>query len=131
MTDLQGKFDDETITISGYTFRKLLKRSADFGITNYMALQTDCTTEWDYHNAFFFSGTLGNFQIFDNKMIFSWKISYYNWIWKYYPRDAQGPGLLFFTAVSFFGVKILKNPHKRAKYFVWFLWLLVFHILPI
>lgn len=61
MTDLQSKFDDETIKISGYTFRKLLKRSADFGITNYMALQNDCTTEWDYHNAFFFSGTLGSY----------------------------------------------------------------------
>ena len=32
MTDLKGKFDDETITIDGFTFRRLLKRSAEFGI---------------------------------------------------------------------------------------------------
>jgi hypothetical protein len=41
MTDLQNKFDDEIIKINGYTFRLLLKRSADFGIENYMALQVN------------------------------------------------------------------------------------------
>ena len=35
MTDLKGKFDDEEIKIDGFTFRRLLKRSAEFGIKVY------------------------------------------------------------------------------------------------
>ena len=30
----------------------------NFSISNYVALQSDCEKKWNFHNSFFFSGTL-------------------------------------------------------------------------
>ena len=60
MADFREKFDEEIIILKGSTLRKLLKRTADFSISNYMALQNDCEKKWNFHNSFFFSGTLGS-----------------------------------------------------------------------
>ena len=35
-----------------------MERTAQFGINNYLALQRDCTQHWNFHNAFFFAGTV-------------------------------------------------------------------------
>ena len=58
MADFRDKFDEEVIKLSGSTLRRLLKRTADFSISNYVALQSDCEKKWNFHNSFFFSGTL-------------------------------------------------------------------------
>ena len=70
----------KTIIISGKTLRMIMKKTAHFGVNNYLRksfrlncstfffdqseawnlnrLQTDCHEKWNYHNAFFFAGTL-------------------------------------------------------------------------
>ncbi|CBY35198.1 unnamed protein product [Oikopleura dioica] len=35
-----------------------MERTAQFGINNYLALKKDCTDHWNFHNAFFFAGTV-------------------------------------------------------------------------
>ena len=56
--DFSAKFNDDVFVLSGATLRKILKRTADFSISNYMALQRDCEKKWNFHNAFFFAGTI-------------------------------------------------------------------------
>ena len=55
---LRGKFNEENIIISGLNLRRVMKQSAKFGIENYQRLQQQCVKNWNYHNAFFFAGTL-------------------------------------------------------------------------
>ena len=55
---LRGKFNEENIVISGLHLRRVMKQSAKFGIENYQRLQQQCVKNWNYHNAFFFAGTL-------------------------------------------------------------------------
>ena len=45
-------------SIKGETVRKVMERTAQFGINNYLALKKDCTDHWNFHNAFFFAGTV-------------------------------------------------------------------------
>ena len=54
----KAKFDEDDFTLSGATLRTILKRTADFSISNYMALHRDCEKKWNFHNAFFFAGTI-------------------------------------------------------------------------
>lgn len=35
----------------------VIERTAQFGINNFLALQNDCTDNWNFHNSFFFAGT--------------------------------------------------------------------------
>jgi len=58
MADFKAKFDEDVFVLSGATLRKILKRTADFSISNYMALHRDCEKKWNFHNAFFFAGTI-------------------------------------------------------------------------
>ena len=77
-------FDFEEITLNGAELRKLLRETTRFGIDNYQKLEKDCVKaqdktplmaplshtwplvaalgyqnkNWNYHNAFFFAGTL-------------------------------------------------------------------------
>ena len=46
------------ITLTGDTLRALMQQSARFGIEHYSQLKELCNKKWDYHNAFFFTGTL-------------------------------------------------------------------------
>ena len=55
---LAKSFNDETLIIRGETVRYVMERTAQFGINNYLALQRDCTQHWNFHNAFFFAGTV-------------------------------------------------------------------------
>ena len=55
---LAKSFNDETLVIRGETVRYVMERTAQFGINNYLALQRDCTQHWNFHNAFFFAGTV-------------------------------------------------------------------------
>lgn len=58
LAEMEPEFDNETIIISGKTLRMIMKKTAHFGVNNYLRLQTDCHEKWNYHNAFFFAGTL-------------------------------------------------------------------------
>lgn len=55
---LAKSFNDEILKIKGETVRRVMERTAQFGINNYLALQRDCTDHWNFHNAFFFAGTV-------------------------------------------------------------------------
>ena len=55
---LAKSFNDEILRIKGETVRRVMERTAQFGINNYLALQRDCTDNWNFHNAFFFAGTV-------------------------------------------------------------------------
>ncbi|CAG5108657.1 Oidioi.mRNA.OKI2018_I69.chr1.g3896.t1.cds [Oikopleura dioica] len=55
---LAKSFNDELLSIKGETVRKVMERTAQFGINNYLALKKDCTDHWNFHNAFFFAGTV-------------------------------------------------------------------------
>lgn len=57
MLVLARNFNEETLVISGRTMRKVIQRTAQFGIHNFLALQTECTDNWNFHNSFFFAGT--------------------------------------------------------------------------
>jgi hypothetical protein len=57
---LAKNFNEETLVISGRTMRHVIQRTAQFGIHNFLALQTECTHFWTFHNSFFFAGT-GNY----------------------------------------------------------------------
>ena len=53
------KFDEETIVLKGKVLRKMLRNVADFSVSNYLNLRFECEDKWNYHDAFFFAGTLG------------------------------------------------------------------------
>jgi len=57
MLVLAKNFNEESLQISGKTMRKVIQRTAQFGIHNFLALQTECTNNWNFHNSFFFAGT--------------------------------------------------------------------------
>ncbi|CBY08105.1 unnamed protein product [Oikopleura dioica] len=55
---LAEDFDHEILIVSGKTMRKVIQRTAQFGINNFLALKTDCTDNWSFHSSFFFAGTV-------------------------------------------------------------------------
>ena len=55
---LAPNFDSETLVLSGSTMRSVIERTAQFSINNYLALSSDCTDNWNFHNSFFFAGTV-------------------------------------------------------------------------
>ena len=54
---LAPNFDAETLVLHGKTMRSVIERTAQFSINNYLALSSDCTNNWNFHNSFFFAGT--------------------------------------------------------------------------
>ena len=58
LAQMESNFDDEVITMSGRVLRKIMKETAHFGVNNYVKLESDCHDKWNYHNSFFFAGTL-------------------------------------------------------------------------
>ena len=42
----------------GLIVKDVLERTAKFGVENYLALQERCTNNWNFHNSFFFAGTV-------------------------------------------------------------------------
>jgi len=54
---LAKNFNEEILIISGRTMKMVIERTAQFGINNFLALQNDCTDNWNFHNSFFFAGT--------------------------------------------------------------------------
>lgn len=75
MGEMEPEFDNETLNLTGKTLRFIMKKTANFGVNNYIRfkisffkwhissyisrLQADCDEKWSYHNSFFFAGTLG------------------------------------------------------------------------
>ena len=55
---LAPHFNEETLSISGLIVKDVLERTAKFGVENYLALQERCTNNWNFHNSFFFAGTV-------------------------------------------------------------------------
>ena len=55
---LEPSFESETLVLSGSTMRSVMERTAQFSINNYLTLSRDCTDNWDFHNSFFFAGTV-------------------------------------------------------------------------
>ena len=55
---LAPNFDAETLVLHGKTMRSVIERTAQFSINNYLALSSDCTNNWNFHNSFFFAGTV-------------------------------------------------------------------------
>ena len=53
-----GKFNEEMFTISGLTFRRLVKAAVEIVVENYYSLEESCSPSWNYHSAFFFAGTV-------------------------------------------------------------------------
>ena len=38
--------------------RKIMRKAANVAVNNYARLETDCKKQWNFHNSFFFAGTL-------------------------------------------------------------------------
>ena len=58
LANMGRNFDDEIITMTGRVLRKIMKDTAHFGVNNYVKLDSVCHHKWNYHNSFFFAGTL-------------------------------------------------------------------------
>lgn len=58
LAQMEDNFDDEVITMTGGVLREIMKKTAHFGVNNYVKLESDCHDKWNYHNSFFFAGTL-------------------------------------------------------------------------
>ncbi|CAG5079392.1 Oidioi.mRNA.OKI2018_I69.PAR.g9243.t1.cds [Oikopleura dioica] len=57
---MEPNFDLEEITLTGKALRAIMQKTAQFGVNNYLSLNKDCHERWNYHNAFFFAGTLAS-----------------------------------------------------------------------
>ena len=58
-----------------------MRKAANVAVNNYARLETDCKKQWNFHNSFFFAGTLattiGIFQTSDlqeQSLIFDWPL---------------------------------------------------------
>ena len=57
---LQNKLVDKTWEYTATEINAMLSKNAQFAIDQFLILFSSCKTDWSYHNALFFTGTLAS-----------------------------------------------------------------------